>query len=73
MATQFQVDCALMAGRVYEHTRTKVNYLPIPDKWLESTIRSVGDLTGFEASYFQNTDNPNNIARVGCNSKGANN
>lgn len=28
MATQFEIDCALMSGRVYEHTRTQVNYLP---------------------------------------------
>jgi hypothetical protein len=34
MATQFEIDCALMTGRVYESTRTKDNLLPVPDGWL---------------------------------------
>ena len=35
MATQFEIDCALMAGRVYQSTRTKANLLPVPSGWTE--------------------------------------
>ena len=63
MATQFEIDCALMAGRAYQtqSTRTEGNILPVPDGWIESFNRSVFDTTGFEASYFTSTSNSNNI------------
>ena len=35
MATQFEIDCALMAGRSYQDTRKKINWLPVPEGWTE--------------------------------------
>lgn len=35
MATEFEIQCALMAGRVYLTTRDKVNWFPVPDGWGE--------------------------------------
>lgn len=64
MATQFEIDCALMAGRVYESTRTQENWLPTPDGWTEFFHRpNNGQVitSGFEASAFQSSSNPNNI------------
>ena len=31
MTTQFETDCALMAGQVYLSTRTNINKLPVPN------------------------------------------
>jgi hypothetical protein len=31
MATELEIQCALMAGRVYLSTRNKVNWFPVPD------------------------------------------
>lgn len=64
MATQFTIDCALMAGRVYESTRNVINWLPTPEGWVElahvpSKLQSTA--AGFEASAFQSVSNSNNI------------
>ena len=64
MATQFTIDCALMAGRVYESTRSVINWLPTPEGWVElahvpSKLQSTA--AGFEASAFQSVSNSNNI------------
>lgn len=58
MATQFEIDCALMAGRSYQSSRDKINWLPAPSGWQEfshvpnSTYQTT---RSFEASAFQNT------------------
>jgi hypothetical protein len=57
MATQFEIDCALMAGRAYQTTRDKINWFPVPDGWTEffhvpnSTYKTY---SGFEATSFTN-------------------
>ena len=51
MATQFEIDCALMAGRIYQDTRNKMNWLPTPQRWSE--VEHVVKSSGFEAGYFQ--------------------
>lgn len=33
MATQFEIDCALMAGASYASTRSDINKFPIPAGW----------------------------------------
>ena len=35
MATQFEIDCALMAGRVYQSSRNSKNWFPSPQGWAE--------------------------------------
>jgi hypothetical protein len=35
MATQFQIDCALMAGRAYQQARAGINWFPVPTGWTE--------------------------------------
>lgn len=35
MATQFEIDCALMAGRVYQSSRAELNWFPVPNGWTE--------------------------------------
>ncbi|HYW57028.1 MAG TPA: putative Ig domain-containing protein, partial [Polaromonas sp.] len=52
MATQFEIDCALMAGQVYLSTRTSINKLPVPDGWSEIPLSHVNLTTGFEAGAF---------------------
>ena len=70
MATQFEIDCALMAGRVYQTNRDPngINWFPAPSGWNEffhvpnnPDFPSFTGALGFEASSFQNTANPNNI------------
>jgi hypothetical protein len=58
MATQFEIDCALMAGRAYQTTRdpSGINWFPDPAGWTEfahvpnSTYPTT---SGFEAVAFQ--------------------
>jgi hypothetical protein len=57
MATQFEIDCALMAGLAYQSTRDKINWFPAPSGWVE--FSHVPNSTyptslSFEASAFQN-------------------
>lgn len=55
MATQFEIDCALMAGAAYVSTRSNKNIFPIPDGWFEIPNTHQNDpVTGFEASRFTN-------------------
>lgn len=35
MATQFEIDCALMSGRAYQLTRAEINLFPVPSEWTE--------------------------------------
>ena len=64
MTTQFDIDCALMAGRAYLTTRKEINWFPVPDGWAEffhipnSTTPTT---SGFEAISFQHISNPNEI------------
>jgi hypothetical protein len=58
MTTQFEIDCAMMAGLVYQSTRDKINWFPAPSGWQE--FSHVPNSTyptslSFEASAFQNT------------------
>ena len=52
MATQFEIDCALMAGRAYQTNRTIDNLFPIPSGWVEffhvpnSNFSTSGDACG---------------------------
>jgi hypothetical protein len=56
MASQFEIDCALMAGVAYRSTRKEKNRFPIPTEsgWAEKpgSHRSL-DYCGFEAISFQ--------------------
>lgn len=49
--TQFQIDCALMAGAAYISTRNVINQIPVPPSWTSGNYRSLPD--GFEAVSFQ--------------------
>lgn len=33
MTTQFEIQCALMAGHVYRTTRPELNWIPAPQGW----------------------------------------
>ncbi|MBU4411714.1 MAG: DUF2974 domain-containing protein, partial [Proteobacteria bacterium] len=59
MATQFDIDCALMAGRAYLTTRGQKNWFPIPDGWTEFfhiPNPTNSTISGFEAVSFQRGD-----------------
>jgi Ca2+-binding RTX toxin-like protein len=67
MTTQFEIDCALMAGRAYQSNRDPLNQFPVPDGWseffhvpdpLNPAFLTTG---GFEAVSFKNKANPNEI------------
>ena len=51
MATQFEIDCALMAGHAYLDTRAPLNWLPVPQEWAEFNHQVKSG--GFEAVSFQ--------------------
>lgn len=53
MATQFDIDCALMAGRAYYDKRAEINRFPVPLGWLEIPLSHVALPGGFEAVSFQ--------------------
>lgn len=59
MATQFEIDCALMAGRAYQTTRNPgsgINWFPVPSGWTEFSHipnPTYPTTSGFEASAFQ--------------------
>lgn len=58
MATQFEIDNALMAGLAYQSTRDKINWFPAPSGWLEFSHipnSTYPTTLSFEASAFQNT------------------
>ena len=57
MATQFEIDCALMAGRAYQDTRNSTTWLPVPQGWseLEHLVKD----SGFEAGYFKRSTGTN--------------
>ena len=61
MATQFEIDCALMAGSAYRSTRDPINQFPVPDGWKQYSLWPTDSFTGFEAVAFKNTANPNEI------------
>ncbi len=51
VATQFEIDNALMAGRAYFDTRASINRFPVPQGWVEFKHRALD--SGFEAVSFQ--------------------
>ncbi|KAF0162803.1 MAG: Hemolysin-type calcium-binding region [Rhodocyclaceae bacterium] len=56
MATQYEIDCALMAGRAYQTTRDSINWVPIPVGWVEFfhvPSPAFPSTSGFEAISFQ--------------------
>ncbi|MDD5385115.1 MAG: DUF2974 domain-containing protein [Gallionella sp.] len=54
MVTQFQIDCALMAGASYISTRPDINKFPAPSGWVDITNSHFNDpSSGFEAAAFQ--------------------
>lgn len=68
MATQFEIDCALMAGRAYQTTRDPINQFSVPQGWTEffhvpnnPNFPEFTGASGFEAVAFQRTTNPNEI------------
>ncbi len=57
MATQFELDCALMAGASYYDSRADINRFPIPDGWTKITdpdSHYSDTSSGFEALSFVN-------------------
>ena len=64
MATQFEIDCAIMAGASYISTRAEINRFPVPSGWTKITTPDShyqDSDSGFEAVSFRNTSNPNEI------------
>jgi len=58
MATQFEIDCALMSGLAYQSSRDKINRFPAPSGWAEFSHvpnDTYPTTLSFEASAFQNT------------------
>lgn len=56
MTIQFEIDCALMAGRAYQTNRSEINSFPIPIGWAEFfhiPNLNVSTSGGFEAVSFQ--------------------
>lgn len=53
MATQFEIDNALMAGMAYRSTRPDINRFPLPLGWTEIPLSHVIFPGGFEAASFQ--------------------
>lgn len=53
MATQAEIDYALMAGAAYRSTRSGINRLPAPPEWHEILGSFVSLPSGFEAVSFQ--------------------
>ncbi|PKN52799.1 MAG: hypothetical protein CVU55_06145 [Deltaproteobacteria bacterium HGW-Deltaproteobacteria-13] len=56
MATQFEIDCALMAGCVYRSNRYEnANWFPVPNGWSEIELSHMTDSngSGFEAVSFK--------------------
>ncbi|WP_319585592.1 hypothetical protein [uncultured Desulfobulbus sp.] len=55
MATQFEIDCALLAGVAYRSTRDPINRFPVPSSagWSEITQLHRSLPSGFEAVSFQ--------------------
>jgi Ca2+-binding RTX toxin-like protein len=57
MATQFEIDCALMSGAAYVSTRPNKNKFPIPEGWSDFfhvPNASFPTSAGFEALSFRN-------------------
>ncbi len=53
MTTNFEIECALMAGASYKSTRpNKQNWFPVPFEWTEVESEIKKDPSGFEASLF---------------------
>ena len=64
MATQFELDCALMAGLAYQTNRDKINWFPAPEGWQQFSHvpnSTYPTASGFEAVAFQNKSNTNQI------------
>jgi len=58
MTTQFEIDCALMAGLAYQSSRDTINWFPAPFDWVEFSHvpnDTYPTTLSFEASAFQNT------------------
>lgn len=53
MATQFEIDTALMAGVAYRSTRSADNRFPVPQGWSEVPLSHAVLASGFEAVSFQ--------------------
>ncbi|MFZ5594910.1 MAG: lipase family protein [Pseudomonadota bacterium] len=54
MATQREIDYALMAGAAYRSTRSDINRFPVPQGWSEIPSSHVVLPSGFEAISFTN-------------------
>jgi Lipase (class 3) len=69
MATQFEIDCALMAGASYLSNRPDVNKFPVPEGWGTIGDSHFSDTSsGFEAVSFKSGDEIV-ISFAGTNSK----
>ena len=53
MATQFEIDCALMVGAAYISSRPEINQLPVPKNWTDLDRHETSP-SGFEAVSFKN-------------------
>lgn len=71
MATQLEVDCALMAGASYISTRKPLNRFPVPsvNGWSELEVERVVKNSGFEATTFVKGNNQLVISFAGTYDK----
>ncbi len=46
VATQFEIDSAMMAGRAYFDTRASINRFSVPQGWVEFNHRALDWATG---------------------------
>ena len=54
MTSQFEIDCALMAGSVYQSSRNPINRIPTPSGWTEVSGSHQVKPSSFEAATFTN-------------------
>ncbi len=54
MTTQFEIDCALMAGSAYQSTTNSINQFPVPSGWTEVPGSHQVKPSSFEATTFTN-------------------
>ena len=52
MATQFEIDCAVLSGAAYISTRSAINRFPVSHGWSEVALSHVTLPSGFEAVSF---------------------
>lgn len=66
MATEFEIQCAVMAGAAYFDNRDEINRFPIPEGWNRVDRKSLNESngTGFEASAFGDQESIEASSRI---------